>query len=510
MELRFIKIGQSTNRHKALLQGYAYTRQRPGNNLKWSEWFCDQRKEGCKGRLHIRPDEQEWREAGDHNHVPNFGRIKAMETKDRIKKRVLEQPNILPATITQAEVGRVDSETLLELPKEASMKKMAQRTRMETLPKLPLTLGDLEEVPQAYRNLQGEKWLLFDNGSDSSHRILVFGLQSTIRQMSTSSMWFGDGTFKSAPRLVRQLYTLHYSYHENVVLGLTVLMANRSKEAYVELFGAIRDLLPQQNRNGPSKFSVDFELAAVEAFTEVFPASAPAFCFFHFSQSLWRKAKKTGVGNAYRQADEDNLRCQFHALLGLAFVPPEHVARAFDDLQTACDDILEDVLDLLEKYYVLGKRRGRGRRPPRYPIESWNVNGRTQEGEPRTNNTVEGWNRRFNTLVGKVHPNIYIVIEELRKEELYCQSQRELIDLGNSPPKKKKKFMKNDDRLKRLVQRFEDILAEAEDVPLEVQDQQEPWKHRYLRFTRAVGHSARSVMDYLHDDDNDSETDSDE
>ena len=489
MALQF--VGISGTRKKAILNGYAYTRQRHSVGTRWSQWACDQKHQKCRGRLHIDQDEREWKEVGVHNHVADQGRTKAMLTKQNIKRRVANQPNANPARITQEELGRVDSETLLALPNEASMKKMAQRVRREELPALPLTLEDIEEIPERYKTLNGEDWLLYDSGAADDHRVIVFGLRSTIRALAASKAWFGDGTFKSSPRLVRQLYTIHYETHENVILGLTVFMRNRTRDSYKKLFDAIRNLLPENRRDDPRRFSVDFELAASQAFTEVFPEAVLGYCFFHFTQSLWRKAKESGVAAAYGRPENVELRNQFHAVMALAFVPTDHVPAAFDELQAVCTEELEEVLILLEHYYVLGKRRGRGRLPPRYPIPSWNVNNRTLEGEPRTNNSVEAWNRRFNSIVGKSHPNIFAVMEELRREELYAASQRTLVDLGTSPPRKKAKYISNDLRLQRLVERFNEIIQEDAD------DNNDEWHSGYLKFTRAVGHSARGVMDFL-------------
>ena len=39
---------------------------------------------------------------------------------------------------------------------------------------------------------------------------------------------------------------------------------------------------------------------------------------------------------------------------------------------------------------------------------------RTIADEPRTNNILEGWHRRFNTIVAKHHPNIYGFLERLK------------------------------------------------------------------------------------------------
>ena len=99
-------------------------------------------------------------------------------------------------------------------------------------------------------------------------------------------MWYLDGTFKSRPLLFAQLYVIHYSYMDNVVPGVYVLMADKRQESYNAVFSTLRDALPDEQRAGPVYYSVDFELAAANALKEVFPRAKEAFCFFHFSQSL--------------------------------------------------------------------------------------------------------------------------------------------------------------------------------------------------------------------------------
>ena len=135
------------------------------------------------------------------------------------------------------------------------------------------------------------------------------------------------------------------------------------------------------------------------------------------------QAQNTGVAVSYCMEYSVELRAQFHACLALAFVPVEHVVSAFEKLKDNAVDILDGVIDLLEETYVLGRLRGRGRRArrgaPRYPIATWNVYQRTLEGISRTNNTVEAWNRRLNTVVAKPHPNIFALVDALKSEEDY-------------------------------------------------------------------------------------------
>ena len=140
---------------------------------------------------------------------------------------------------------------------------------------------------------------------------------------------------------------------------------------------------------------------------------------------------------------------------------------------------LDDVLDYIEDYYVLGRRRGRGRTVPMFPVRIWNCYERTLQGLPRTNNSVEGWNRRFNSIVSKSHPGVFSLLEALRNEENYAQAMRVLVGAGGSPPRKKKKNVRNVSRLERLLERYDEMVTNEGGI---------------LGYLRAVGHSCRSLF----------------
>ena len=194
---------------------------------------------------------------------------------------------------------------------------------------------------------------------------------------------------------------------------------------------------------------------------------------------MWRKAQNSGIATLY--STDEAIRTQFHSVLGLAFIPEDHVVNAFLELRENSRAEMDDILDLVEDYYILGRRRGRGRQTPRYPIETWNVVARTVRGAPRTNNSVEAWNRRWNALIGKPHPNIFEFLLALKKEIEYSTSQRILLEHGNSPPRKRAKYMKTDDRLQRLTERLIERLDDGE--------------INYLEHLKAVGLQARGTFD---------------
>lgn len=53
-------------------------------------------------------------------------------------------------------------------------------------------------------------------------------------------MWYGDGTFKTVPRIAAQLYTLHYERTGHTFAAVYVVMENRTQEMYNRVFSKVR------------------------------------------------------------------------------------------------------------------------------------------------------------------------------------------------------------------------------------------------------------------------------
>ena len=48
----------------------------------------------------------------------------------------------------------------------------------------------------------------------------------------------------------------------------------------------------------------------------------------------------------------------------------------------------------------------------------------------RTNNLSEGWHNRFQVVVGKNHPSLYVFLNELRKEQADTEIMQRQLQLG--------------------------------------------------------------------------------
>lgn len=123
-------------------------------------------------------------------------------------------------------------------------------------------------------------------------RILVFATRAGLHLLSQSPDWFADGTFSVVPRLFEQLYSLHAIHHGTVVPCVYALLPNKTRATYVKMLQELKNL---QAGLQPQTLMTDFEQAAIQAFELEFPAIQPTGCFFHLSQSVWRRVQTEGL-----------------------------------------------------------------------------------------------------------------------------------------------------------------------------------------------------------------------
>ena len=98
--------------------------------------------------------------------------------------------------------------------------------------------------------------------------------------------------------------------------------------------------------------------------------------------------------------------------------------------------------DYVTEYWVEGQER-----------DQWNHF--TNEG-PRTNNHLEGWHSKLKKLVRHAHPNIYQLIELLKKTQANTEANQIQISAGATTRPKQKKYRNIDNRFATLKNRFLD------------------------------------------------------
>ena len=151
----------------------------------------------------------------------------------------------------------------------------------------------------------------------------------------------------------------------------------------------------------------------------------------------------------------------------LAFLPVNDVVVGFQLLQNSAPDGTDELVAYKDVNYVNGTFRNIQqpgdmqqvirRIPPRFPPESWNVHNQAINGDPKTNNLVEGWNHRFKKLLGHIHPTIWRAIEYVQLEREVSVTKIRRHAVGEEPYHYvKRENQATQRRLKNLCIRYRD------------------------------------------------------
>ena len=167
----------------------------------------------------------------------------------------------------------------------------------------------------------------------------------------------------------------------------------------------------------------------MNAITNVFPDAEMTGCLFHLAKNLYRKVVELGLKVTYETNSEFNQSIK--SFTALAFLPPNHVLDGF--LELTSDELVPmDFLSYFEVNYIgaeRGSRQNRYRTAPPFPINLWNVFNRVNNGQPRTNNSLEAFHNALQRVTNS-HPAIWRLIECLRREE--ALASKRLVDLTRS------------------------------------------------------------------------------
>ena len=449
---------------KLLHGGYVYTFHANLKRGRASSWRCVERGR-CGATIRVTGEREELvREGsgendsiirvGEHTHAPNWGKTKGLELLQEARNEAIAHPNTLPAEIAQKVKAKADAETAPVLPKTASILRCISRSQGAVQEKAPSTLEEIIAIPPRLSSVNGEDFVL-----KRSARLLVLATRDGLTTLSRSRTWLSDGTFKAAPRGVRQLYVLHalLPTHRQTVPCVFSLMIDKSVQSYVELFGTVVescDTLGKGSFRPPDMVLIDFEASVHQAVGLVIPKSNVSFCLFHFAKILWRRLQVAGLQEEYAQRENMILRKHFHMLVGLAFIPAYDVSAVFDDLVEHIDTRLEPLCDHLHRYYVHGTRVGKRSRGPQFPPVSWSCFERVYLGLPRTTNALEGWHHKLNTLLRRAHANMWTLLEQLVLLEGEARYDRCRFEAGRSPPVQRKEYRTLDARISAIVSRY--------------------------------------------------------
>lgn len=151
--------------------------------------------------------------------------------------------------------------------------------------------------------------------------------------------------------------------------------------------------------------------------------------------------------------NDEDVSLSLRMLAALAFIPEDQVINAFEAIQEKMSEELQTVVDYFEDTYIGRLRRNR-RGKPTFDISLWNVHKRVTTHQPRTNNAVEGWNRKMQSAVSCQHPNIWKFLNVIKREQSLNNVVIDQLIGGHTVQPPKKKYKDCNARIYTIVEDF--------------------------------------------------------
>ena len=219
-----------------------------------------------------------------HTHPPITPEIKA-EAVDRIKRRAQVHPNEPPQQVITAELRNDHNEEVLaHLPEHQNLKKSVNRMQNRSRPNNPADLNILDIVEPYTTTIRGSSSCSTTPGQTMKNGYL-FLQQKKICVYFAKVRWFlSNGTFKTAPDMFTQLFTVHGLYLKHVFPLVYALTTHKDEETYDLLYEEIKSLATQNGYTfRPETMMSDFELANMNAARAHVVGIRIKGCLFHLS-----------------------------------------------------------------------------------------------------------------------------------------------------------------------------------------------------------------------------------
>lgn len=147
----------------------------------------------------------------------------------------------------------------------------------------------------------------------------------------------------------------------------------------------------------------------------------------------------------------------------LPYIPASEIPAVFNQIQEKVLPVeAKPIIDWFSKCYVTGTYKKKEEKkspqkvtytkvPPSYPPEMWSVADSIECGFPSTQNSIESWHMRWNTLLNRKKMNIYKTLAEVKKEIKTTENEVQRILAQIEKPKRKKQLQQNERLQKHLL-----------------------------------------------------------
>jgi len=305
---------------KIVFKDYMYTKQKNLANNK-IRWECvEKKKKNCKGSVTTDQMVVNVLKNIEHeNHSPSLAQVEV--TKVMLNMNTKAQDNFdTPSRLFAIETSNLSNEEMILLTEEKSVKRSLRRIRNKKYPSLcPLSELKINGIFTTTGGPEPKQFLLFDNENNT---IIVFASPEEMLELSKSVKWCMDRTFFTCPKEFYQVYIIHACIKNTSVPCVYALLQRKTKDIYVELLSTLRSMLSELKLK---TISIEFEQSMIQAIELVFIDVNIQCCYYHLSQSIWRKVQNIGLATKYKE--NENVRQIVGMLKGLALLPLKYVKK---------------------------------------------------------------------------------------------------------------------------------------------------------------------------------------
>lgn len=360
----------------------------------------------------------------DHSCNPDISRNlvlkEIVDLKERTQNTDIPVPQIYDDKLSQVQISGVHN-FVLKLPPFPSVSRVLYGARNKANDVTRTTFTDVESVvvPLKFR-----KSILADY-YDKANRIIVFCFEDARKNIENIKEIFIDGTFSSCPRPFVQLYIIHGDVGSSILSNNVrplyfALMTDKKTSSYYILFNLIKSQLPAFK---PNKVHCDYEKAPINALRQVYPDIVFKGCFYHWSKSVWKKAKLLG----HTKCKGEKRIIELTAALPL--IPQTHSKEGWQYIKSECLENMEmsKFITYIESFWM----------KPNFSAMLC-VFGEHH----RTNNISEGWNAKLNKSLNKNTVTLLRLLNVLEKFQKITEIK--LLNNTNNT-KRTKRVISNDD-----------------------------------------------------------------
>lgn len=436
------------------MEGFTY--QKDKQNGTRTFWRCNKYFEtNCRSRV-ILNDQNIVKGPKDHNHGPDIFEKSKRDAISSIK-HLSNDPHLSADQIIEYATNHlsdIEKGSIRPMPllKQTILR---QRNHLENRPREPTNLQELF-VPGDYKcDNDGNRFFLHDN-FEINNRIIIFCSDQGLNLLTSQKEWFCDGTFKTVPSHFQQLYTIHVKIHESVLPVAYILTSSKTFICYSQIIAILRIYNYHLN---PERIVMDFEIAALNAFSANFPNATINGCYFHLSQCMWRKIQENKA-TLQRYKSDGEFMLHIKMILALAFLPIDDVELAFLTLTASPFFIanlqhLQPIINYFEKTYVGYYNEEGIHTSPLISIKTWNVFNSTLSSQPRTNNHVEGWHNSFSRRVNCSHPGFFKFINLIKSDHQIQKLKIQQLLAGQVITRQEKRYKEINTSIRRILQSYD-------------------------------------------------------